>query len=530
MNRKMIFVVVGILIVGTIGFFVWKSQQSPDVTIVVHPSDFLQQVSVSGKVIATENLDLSFEQSGRITSVAGKVGDTVYAGQVLASQDTSQLSAQLSEIQSNIDLQKAKLNQFLSGSSSEDLMVLQTAISNAETSVTNAKTSVENAKQNFVDVLKDSYTKGDDVVLNKADQMFGSPHTANAKLNIVSTDTALKMDIEIQRTYIEDLLKSWKTSSTTITTDADLKLFIAEAKTNLDSLKSFFEKLSLIVNNPSSCKDSYTNSCDSIPSTWKTDISMGRSTIITASNNVTTAEGTYQTALSTLKTAEGNLQTAQNQLAVKKAPPRQSDISVYEAQVKQAEASKQDVLAQLYKKQIRSPIHGVITVFDGKIGKIAGSNETIVTIINSGAFEIESYVPEKNLPFIQVGNSAIVTLDAYGSDVPFSTTVISIDPAETLRDGVTTYRVLLQFSGQDERVRPGMTANVLIETEKKSNVISVPQGIIETNQGQKMIKIKDGDSISLRVVQTGSVSSLGTIEIVSGLKDGEVVVLKEGGK
>ena len=233
----MIYGVVGILVAGAIGFFVWKSQQFPDVTMVVHPSDFLQQVSVSGKVIPTENLDLSFEQSGRLTSVSGKVGDIVYSGQVLASQDTSQLYAQLSENQSNIDLQKAKLNQFLSGASQEDLMVLQTAVNNAETSVANAKTAVENAKQNLIDVLKDSYTKGDDVVLNKADQLFGSPHTTNAKLNILSPDTTLKMDIQTQRMHLEEVLQSWKTSTNSLTTGLDPKLFIAEAKTNLDSLK-----------------------------------------------------------------------------------------------------------------------------------------------------------------------------------------------------------------------------------------------------------------------------------------------------
>jgi len=71
-----------------------------------------------------------------------------------------------------------------------------------------------------------------------------------------------------------------------------------------------------------------------------------------------------------------------------------------------------------------------------------------------------------------------------------------------------------------------MTANILIITDEKTNVIAVPQGIVIERDGQKFVSVKEGDTIVDRAVQTGSVSSLGTIEIVSGLTDGDVVLLK----
>ena len=75
-------------------------------------------------------------------------------------------------------------------------------------------------------------------------------------------------------------------------------------------------------------------------------------------------------------------------------------------------------------------------------------------------------------------------------------------------------------------VRNGMTANVVITTEKKSNVIAVPQGIITGDASGKFVPVKNGDKIEQRAVVVGEISSSGQAEIVSGLKDGDVVIIK----
>ena len=530
MKWKLIVSILVVIGIGGAGYYYYVNQKPKDITMVVHPSEFVQQVSVSGKVIPTESLDLSFEQSGRITRVSVKLGDYVSKGQLLASQDTSQLDAQLQGIEANIELQKAKLNQFLSGTSSEDLMLAQTAVTNAETSVSNATDAVQNVKQNLVDVIRSAYAKTDDAISNKADQFFSNPQTQNPSLNISTIDSNLVTELSTGRLVMGNMVKSWSYSINSLTTESDLNVFVKEAKWNVDQAQAFFEKLSIAVNNPNACLVSSSGSCNTISSSSKTDVSTARTTLSTTMSAVTTAEGSVNTALSNLKSSLGSLKTANDQLTIKKAPARTSDISVYQAQVKQAEVSKQDVIAQLQKKQIHAPIKGVVTSVDANVGKIAGANQSIFTMISSDALEIESYVPEKNLPFVKIGDTASVSLDAYGDDVFFATTIVSIDPAETIRDGVTTYRIILQFLTQDNRIKPGMTANVIVNTEKKSNVISVPQGIIQLDKGNKVVKVLEGTSINYRTVQTGSVSTVGSIEIISGLVDGDIVVLKEAGK
>ncbi len=64
-------------------------------TIIVNRADFINQVSVSGKVITASEADLGFAASGRIGLIAVKSGDTVKAGQMLAQLEIGYLLAEL---------------------------------------------------------------------------------------------------------------------------------------------------------------------------------------------------------------------------------------------------------------------------------------------------------------------------------------------------------------------------------------------------------------------------------------------------
>ena len=533
-------IVILLLVAGSgIGFYFYKQQKPKEETLTVHPADFVQQVSVSGKVVSTKDLSLSFEQAGRVVAVPVSVGDHVTIGTLLASQDTSDLKAQYANAKAGIDVAQAKLNQVLSGATPEDLSLSATAVTNAQTAVTNAQTSVANAqdavlnaRQSVFDAFQDALTKSDDAILNKADQMFTNPQTPSVKINFSVVDSQLKNTIEFDRLALNEMLKSWGASSSAITPTTDIPSTVNMAKKDLNQTKSFLDDLALAINNPNSCIQNTQSSCSSIPASWKSDLSAARSSINVALDTMTAVSTSLKGAESNLKTAQGavliaqgNEKTAENQLALKKAPTSSAEVSVYQAQVSQARASLQTIEAALSKKEMRSPINGVVTVVSAKVGAIASPNETVVSLISADTLQIESYVPEKSIQFIHIGNDASVSLDAYGADVLFPTTVVAMDPADTVRDGVSTYRIVLQFVKADNRIKPGMTANVSIATEKKSNVIAVPQGIVQGTDGNKTVQVKEGDATVNRPVQTGNVSLLGQMEITSGLKEGDVVVL-----
>lgn len=505
----------GILAVAVLGggWAFFKNGNGKLQTLAVQASDFVQEVSVSGRVVAAEKLDLSFEQGGRISGIKIKTGDKVTVGQVLATQDITQLNAQLAEMRAGIDVQKARLAQLLAGASLEDIQVFETA-------VVNAHKSVDSAKQALIDELRSSYTKSDDAIQGKADQMFEDAQTGSPKLKDFVVDASLESEIEFQRLIMTDMFRTWGMSLAALTAQGDLIASLSEAKRNLTTVKAFLDKLSLAVNN-SNAIYIVNGTSQEVPVVWKTDTATARTSINAAISALTTAE-------EKIKNAESSLKTAQDQLTLKKAPTRPADIALYEAQLKQAEATAQNILAQISKRQIRAPIAGTVTTVSPKVGSIVSANETVATLISEDTLQVESFVPEINISFMKIGDPAIVTLDAYGSEAPFGGEVLLIDPAETIRDGVSTYKVTFRFSASDERIKSGMTANIVVTTEKKTGVISVPQGLVISQGGRKFVNVLEGSVVTERVVQTGSISSLGQIEITSGLRPGDLLILKEG--
>ena len=123
------------------------------------------------------------------------------------------------------------------------------------------------------------------------------------------------------------------------------------------------------------------------------------------------------------------------------------------------------------------------------------------------------------------GNTADITLDAYGEDTHFSAKLYFIDPAETIIDGVPTYRIKLQFMQDDQRIKSGMTANMKIVTSTRTDVLAIPQrSITQKNDGTKTVFLLLLDGATKEaIVQTGLRGSDGKVEILSGLNEGDKI-------
>jgi HlyD family secretion protein len=152
----------------------------------------------------------------------------------------------------------------------------------------------------------------------------------------------------------------------------------------------------------------------------------------------------------------------------------------------------------------------------------------MVSLMSDNNFKITANVPEVDVAKLSVGEEADVTLDAYGADVPFNAVVDLIDPAETVIQGVSTYKVTLRFVKKDERIRSGMTANIDIKTAKKEDVLYLPARSVITKDGKKYVKIPNGLTETLETeVTVGLRGSDGSIEILSGLNEGDTIVTFE---
>jgi len=175
---------------------------------------------------------------------------------------------------------------------------------------------------------------------------------------------------------------------------------------------------------------------------------------------------------------------------------------------------------------LRAPISGIITKREIEKGEIVTASKPIFTLISTSPFEIEVNIPEADIAKVNIGNEAEVTLDAYGSETIFKARVVSIDPGETILEGVATYRTVLHFIEDDKRIKPGLTANVEILTDKRENVVVIPWRAVITKNGEKFVRILEGNEPREVKVKTGLQGSDGNVEIIEGVREGDKIIIE----
>jgi HlyD family secretion protein len=483
-----------VVVVCGAGAAIYLNTRGPSfTTLVVHPSDFVLQIAVSGKVVAAQSVDLGFNQNGRIASVNARVGDTIAAGAIIASMENGDLRASLLQKQEALKEAQAKLDALRSGTRPEEIAVTQSTVASDEAALVN--------------VIQNAYTQSDDAVHNKFDQFVANPRSTNLQLSFTISDSQLTSNIISERLKVEGLLKTWAVHVAGLSASSDFTAYVSEAQNNLSAVGSLLADASNALNAV-------------VPGG-----ALSQDTINTYKTNIATGRGNINTAATALSSAVSALLTAQNNLKLQEAGSTAEDIAAQAAAVNAASADIVNIQAQLDKTIVVAPFTGIVTKMDAKVGEIVSPQTSEISMISADIFQIETFVPEVNIANVKVGENASVTLDAYGTDASFDAAVLSIDPAETVRDGVSTYKVKLQFKQKDSRIKSGMTASVSIITERTPNALVVPQGAIFEKNGAKFVQVRHKDSVEDIAVQIGDTSSIGNVQIVSGLSDGDEVIL-----
>lgn len=496
-----------IVAIGGLVFVAVKDDGPQYDTAIAERKDLIQEVSIIGRVVAAQHVDLAFEKIGRVAWVGVDVGDRVSKNQALVRLENGDVVALMNQAEANLKIQKATLSDLVKGSSEEEINVQKVKVANAEV-------SIQEAKQNLVDNIQDAFTKSDDAIRNKVDQFISNPNGTSPQMDFTISSSQLKNDIEQERVNIKSILSLWQSSLLNLSTVSVLDLYTTETKTNLNSIKGFLDDVSLAVNTvlPSSTLTQTT--IDG----YKSDVSIARTNINIAISNLSTAE-------EKLTTAESALSLAKQELILLESGATPEKIAAQEAKVEEADASVDNHRAQVAKTTIYAPISGIVTEQEAKVGEIVAANSNIVSLISTSQFEIETNIPEADIAEIVVGNTAFVTLDAYSDDDIFNAIVVSINPAETIIEGVATYKATLQFEEKDERIKSGMTANIDIITASKKAVIVVPTRAIISQNKNKIVRVLENGIMRSIVVETGIRSSEGTTEIVSGIKEGDEIIV-----
>ncbi len=501
------FVIIGLTIVLIAAYVILRPKTDTREFVKAEVRDLYQVVSTTGKVKASNNVELAFEGSGKVTRIVA-AGTKVSAGDTIASLNTSDYEAQLKIAESNLAARQAEYDSLVAGAKAEDISI-------SEAQVESSRITYVSAEKDLINNLGNSYSTIDNIVDTKLAGLFTKYGTEN-KLNFsVINDFTSQPKIETLKNNA-DAIDALLSSGSYNTMSGDELVSFA------DSIISGTEKIRDLCDNLNTALSGQVVGISSVDY-WKATVAASRASAVTLTDQLRASKDKYVSS-------RNSYNLYQKQLALKKSPATEYEKSAKLAAIASAQGQIDQIYTSMEKNRIRAPFSGTVARTDVSVGEMATGGKSVVSLISSGNYLIEADIVESDIAKIKVGDIATVDLDAYGSDVKFQAKVTMINPGEVIKDNVATYKTTFEFVNKDDRIKSGMTANIDIATGEKMGALSVPQRSIITREGKKYVmvaKYVDGKKTLAneeKEIQTGFKGSEGYTEVVSGLEPGDEIV------
>lgn len=199
----------------------------------------------------------------------------------------------------------------------------------------------------------------------------------------------------------------------------------------------------------------------------------------------------------------------------------------------QANLSAASFNYRLASPNVFAPVSGTVGSINVAVGMVLGNSSSqsttssanqnrIGVIIIDGAPIASFNVSEVDIPKIKEGQKAIITLDSI-ADKTFTGKVVAVDRIGVSSSGVTNYPVLIKFDSTSPDILPNMSASANIILDTKTDVLLVPNSAVVTTNGVTSVRLLENGKETSVPVQVG-ISSDTSTEIVSGLKEGDIVI------
>lgn len=206
------------------------------------------------------------------------------------------------------------------------------------------------------------------------------------------------------------------------------------------------------------------------------------------------------------------------------------------AQVMQAQASLKQLEEQLSYTTIIAPMDGVILSRDVEMGDAVSSilvlGSTATLVMTEGDIRevyVQGKVDEADIAHVYMNQPARIKVESFRDRI-FKGKVTKISPMGVEKDNVTTFEVRVSIDNPGGELKANMTANAEILLDEHKNVLTVPENaVIYDNQKKASVEVPDKKQKEgkRKVAVTVGLSNGSVTEILSGLKEGDQVVLQQ---
>lgn len=478
----------------------------------------------AGSLIAMNQTDLSFNQSGTLVELEVQEGDDVAAGTVLARLQVDLSAAELEAQRSAAELavlqaQKAVADLVSNAEleSAQALLRLETAqhaLEDAEdptSAQAQARQAVAEAKSSVEEAEMQVYI---------ANSVAGSDDQYTAYAALLFKQKALA-EIEKQVSRLENQIKS-----------AGDKNLRDRLKHQMLELQVRLTNQQLVVNAAQAKLDAMAEPVD------PEEIILAQTRLETAQARLRDAERGLEQLLKgeengaqsgSIAIARAELNEAQAAWDQLQNGPDPAALALAQAELKEAQARLAQVQQSQLILELETPIGGKVLAIEYEVGDRIAARQTVLTVGDMEHPGLEVYLGEEDLNLAQVGAEAIIALDVL-PDIPLSGVVTQVDPALTTSFNTKTGRLLIQIDDlsavENHWLPVGLNATVEVIGGQVENAVLVPtEALQETPDGGYAVYLvqEDGQVISQPV--TIGLMDATRVEIQSGLEAGQTVVL-----
>jgi RND family efflux transporter MFP subunit len=247
------------------------------------------------------------------------------------------------------------------------------------------------------------------------------------------------------------------------------------------------------------------------------------------------AKERYEASLETERSAEASIETtkANVKAAEAKIDAALADLAEAQSQVKLTEAdlSKANVLVGF--ATLTAPFEGVIThrsQFPGDFVRSAdegGEHEPLLTLQRTDLMRVVVMIPDRDVPYVSVGNPAVIELDALRDQPPLKAKVSRVARSEDPQTRLM--RVEIDLPNPTGKISHGMYGKVTITLNQVQNQLSIPSGCLvgKAQAGLGAVFVVRNDKAHLVRIRLGPDNGV-RVAAADGLSAEDQVIVQPG--
>ena len=494
----------------------------------------VSSITATGQMSSSNQIDLKPKASGEVLYVGVSSGQQVHAGQLIVSLDATDAAKAVRDAE--INLQSAQLSLQKLQAAADTLTVTQ-----SQDAVSQAKDDLDRAYESAFTSISNTYIDLPALMTGVNDVIYASTANRSGQANIDTYTDLIRSYVDAAINQRDDVEAKYKTAQDAYTlalTDYKSVTRFSDHSTIDLSLTETLNLMKLVATSIKATndylgvvKDTLTGRNTPIPAV----LTSGLASLTT----YTTQSDTHLSDLSSVKTTiASDIRTVaekQQSLAKLQSGADPIDLSSQQLSVQQRQNSLADAKATLSNYYVYAPFDGTIAALPVKKYDTASSGTSVATLITSQKIATLS-LNEVDAAKVKVGQKATLTFDAIDG-LTLTGKVVTVDTLGTVSQNVVSYSMQIALDSQDDRVKPGMSVSASIITDSHQDVVRVPSSAVKTQSGTQYVEVLDGQSdmsttgiastvAPRRVTVTTGLSDDSNVEITSGVKAGDLIVVR----